>query len=147
MTVGLPGTGIGGLYYFVLVLLMPFREACLTLRGRSSVERWKQVGGYWCILLAILGVLWAESWLLEQFVTWSKSMPLLASTIGHAEAAQSVMLRVGQFAAAGSILTLSAIVAFAWMLHVAIRLGLIKRQDRRAEVLAVNEPSNSQRPR
>lgn len=145
MTVGLPGTGIGGLYYFVLVLLMPFCEAYLTLRGRSSVERWKQVGGYWCILLAILGVLWAESWLLTQLVAWAKAIPLLASSIGHANAEQSIMLRVGQFAAAGSILTLGAIVVFAWMLHAAMGLGLIKGQDRGA--LAVNEPSNPLSPR
>jgi hypothetical protein len=147
MTVGLPGTGIGGLYYFVLVVLMPFFEAYLTLRGRSSVERWKQVGGYWCILLAILGVLWAESWLLTQVVAWARGIPLLASTIGHATAEQSITLRVGQFAAVGSILTLSAIIAFAWMLHAAMQLGLIKEQDRSAGALAVTEPPNSQRPR
>jgi len=147
MTVGLPGTGIGGLYYFVLVLLMPFREVYLTLRGRSSVERWRQVAGYWCILLAILGVLWAESWMLAQVVAWSESIPWLASFLGHASAGQSMMLRVGQFAAAGSILTLSTIVAFASMLHAAIRLGLIKGPDRRAEAIAVKESSTPLRHR
>jgi hypothetical protein len=129
MTVGLPGTGIGGLYYFVLVLLMPLRETWLTLRGRGSVERWKQVGVYWCFLLTILGVLWAESWLLEQSVSWLQQTPWLSLTIGNAEAGKSMVLSVGQVAAIGSILTLTAILVFAWMLHGAMKLGLIKRSD------------------
>jgi hypothetical protein len=132
MTVGLPGTGIGGLYYFVLVLIMPLRETWLTLRGGSSFERWKKVGVHWCLLLTILGALWAETWLLAQFVNWAKSVPWLASAIGNAAAGESMALRVGQFAALGSILTLGAIVTFAWMLHAAMRVGFIKQHDPKA---------------
>jgi hypothetical protein len=126
MTVGLPGTGIGGLYYFVLVLFMPLREAWLTLRGRGSTERWKQVGMYWSFLLAMLGMLWGESWLLQRSITWLQEKQLLTSAIGDGEAGQSMMLSVGQLAAIGSILTLTALVLFAWMLHGAMKLGWIK---------------------
>src|SRR5215216_233249 len=43
MTVGLPGAGIVGLFYLLAGLLMPVREAWLTVRGRSSRARWRTV--------------------------------------------------------------------------------------------------------
>lgn len=57
MTAGLPGTGLGGLLYLVLALLMPLREVHLTLTGRSSRERWTVVGRQAALALAIVGVL------------------------------------------------------------------------------------------
>ncbi|WP_139979399.1 hypothetical protein [Nocardioides litoris] len=41
MTAGLPGTGLGGLFYLVLALWMPVHELVRTLRGRGSRERWR----------------------------------------------------------------------------------------------------------
>ena len=66
MTVGIPGTGLGGLFYFLLVALMPFRELFLTLRGRSSVARWRHVGFQVLVVGAMLGVLWGEAWILDR---------------------------------------------------------------------------------
>ncbi|GAB3259751.1 hypothetical protein [Nocardioides dilutus] len=41
---GLPGTGLGGLFYIVLAFWMPLAELPRTLRGRSSVARWRRIG-------------------------------------------------------------------------------------------------------
>lgn len=54
MNAGLPGTGLGGLFYLVLALVMPLREAYLTARGRSSRERWRVVAQQFTIALGIL---------------------------------------------------------------------------------------------
>jgi hypothetical protein len=43
MNAGLPGTGLGGLFYVLLALWMPVAELYATLRGRSSVARWRLV--------------------------------------------------------------------------------------------------------
>lgn len=51
---GLPGTGLGGLLYILLALLMPFHELYLTMRGRSSRERWKVVAKQFAIACGIL---------------------------------------------------------------------------------------------
>jgi hypothetical protein len=63
MTAGLPGTGLGGIFYILLVAMMPAREAYLTVRGRSSVARWKTVGYHLAmvggILAALAGFVWA----------------------------------------------------------------------------------------
>lgn len=68
MTAGLPGTGIGGLFYMLLVLLMPLRELWRTLQGRGSVERWKDVAVHWALAAGILGALAAGGWLLREAV-------------------------------------------------------------------------------
>lgn len=68
MIAGLPGTGLGGLFYMMLVLLMPLREAYLTLHGRSSVERWKKVGLHWALGAGILAALYGFSWLIGRAI-------------------------------------------------------------------------------
>ncbi len=58
MTAGLPGTGIGGLFYLISALLMPFREAFRFLVGRGDRARGQlalQQGG---LALTILGAIW-----------------------------------------------------------------------------------------
>jgi hypothetical protein len=41
MVAGIPGTGIGGLFYLLSVLFMPFREVTKLVRGKSNLKRWK----------------------------------------------------------------------------------------------------------
>jgi hypothetical protein len=57
MTVGMPGTGLGGLFYLVLALTMPVYELYLTVRGRSSPQRWRFVARQAAMALAILTAL------------------------------------------------------------------------------------------
>ena len=66
MTAGLPGTGIGGLYYLLLVLLMPVRELFLFFRGRSSWPRWRVVGLLILIVAGMIAALRAQVW----FISW-----------------------------------------------------------------------------
>ena len=62
MTAGLPGSGIGGLFYIVCALLMPFIEFGQTLRGRSNPERWKNVARHsglaWAIVVVVERSVW-----------------------------------------------------------------------------------------
>lgn len=51
---GLPGTGLGGLFYVLLALSMPIVELVATLQGRSSPERWRQVGIQFALACAIV---------------------------------------------------------------------------------------------
>lgn len=68
MTVGLPGTGIGGLFYLLLVFWMPCRELYLLARGRSSVQRWKSIAFFLSITMAIIATTWAMAWGLSQII-------------------------------------------------------------------------------
>jgi len=53
MTVGLPGTGIGGMFYLLSALAMPFSEAYRWVRGRAS-GGWRMVAGQLAIVGGIL---------------------------------------------------------------------------------------------
>jgi hypothetical protein len=51
---GLPGTGLGGLFYVLLALCMPIVELHATWQGRSSAARWRQVGVQFALACAIV---------------------------------------------------------------------------------------------
>lgn len=43
MFAGLPGIGVGTLYYVLTALWMPLRECALLVRGESSLARWRLI--------------------------------------------------------------------------------------------------------
>jgi hypothetical protein len=67
MTVGLPGAGIGGIFYLASALLMPFREAIRLCRG-DRAERGRMVVMQTAIAAGILGALWATGWMLGHMI-------------------------------------------------------------------------------
>jgi hypothetical protein len=44
MFAGLPGIGVGTLYYVLVALWMPIRELGSVVRGTSSLSRWRLIG-------------------------------------------------------------------------------------------------------
>lgn len=65
MNVGLPGTGIGGLFYVLTAFLMPLIELGRTLRGRSSLQRWQRVATQTGLAVGILAGLWLTARVLQ----------------------------------------------------------------------------------
>ena len=59
MTVGLPGTGIGGMFYMLSALAMPLREAYRCARGREArAGTWPLVAEQTAITAGILASMW-----------------------------------------------------------------------------------------
>jgi hypothetical protein len=54
---GLPGTGLGGLFYIALALCMPVIEGYRTLRGRSTPGRWRHVATQFAMACGVLAAL------------------------------------------------------------------------------------------
>lgn len=54
---GLPGTGLGGLFYILLALAMPVVEVYRTARGRSSAGRWREVGTQFALACGIVAMM------------------------------------------------------------------------------------------
>lgn len=65
MTVGIPGTGIGGLFYLALAIAMPIRELLAVARGRSSAARWRFIITQLLLIAAMLGLLGVQGLLLK----------------------------------------------------------------------------------
>ncbi len=59
MTAGLPGTGIGGVFYLLSALVMPFYEVVKTVQGQSSWLRWVLVVKQLAMAAGIIGGMWA----------------------------------------------------------------------------------------
>lgn len=58
MTAGIPGIGIGWVFYMTGVTLMPFVEIGNTVRRRSSWKRWRLIGKQMFYALSITGSFW-----------------------------------------------------------------------------------------
>ena len=74
---GVPGTGLGGIFYVMLVLWMGVRESWLTLKGRTDDRRWRSVAELGWFASAIVAVFWLEGWALkalaDAFPEWFQS--------------------------------------------------------------------------
>jgi hypothetical protein len=54
VSAGLPGLGLGGLFFVLLALLGPFVELIRTARGRSSLAAWRAVGRQFSLALTMV---------------------------------------------------------------------------------------------
>ena len=126
MTAGLPGTGIGGVFYFLSALFMPITEIVMTLRGTSSIARWLLVFRQ----LTIAACIFAGMWLLGLFAgllfdifTAAQPVVLGAARDLHTHIVQTAF-RINIFHIAPilmSIATLSAILTLTNVLRLFIR--------------------------
>ncbi len=64
MTVGLPGTGIGGMFYLLSALAMPLREARRRTQDGPAGGRWRVVAAQTAIAGGIIASMWVTGWLL-----------------------------------------------------------------------------------
>ena len=86
MTVGLPGAGIGGLFYLASTLLVPLRSLVRRLRGRPDVVTWRGQMHVVLLALGILVSLWLAGWFLafvvpERLVTTSDVASTTSRTV------------------------------------------------------------------
>ena len=95
MTVGLPGVGLGGIFYLLSAVLMPVREAVRLGRG-STAGRRRIVVRQSVLAAGILGSLWATGWLLGHLIT----------AASHSRVGASLFVRQG---ATGNALRTSAL--------------------------------------
>ncbi len=68
MTAGIPGAGIGGLFYLASTILLPARNLVRRLRGCPETAGWRDQAFIVCLTAGILGALWATGWLLAAVV-------------------------------------------------------------------------------
>jgi hypothetical protein len=74
MNAGLPGTGIGGAFYLLSALCMPFHGLYKSLRKKNQPRRMRLILVQTSMALGILGGIWLTGWLLgelrEMYNTW-----------------------------------------------------------------------------
>lgn len=65
MTVGIPGAGIGGLFYLASALWMPVQESWNVVRGKSTQVRRALVARQFLLACGILLAMGGTAWLIE----------------------------------------------------------------------------------
>ena len=136
MTAGMPGTGIGTIFYMLLVIFLPLRELYLTLRGRSSLARWKAVLAQWTIVVGVLLALRGEGYVLKKGYDW-----LLASSPGN-----SIAQHVGTV---GTAVTIPMIVATPFIILGTLWAGIhtlrlvLKRNHKAGAIVPAPVPTTS----
>lgn len=66
MNAGLPGTGIGGAFYLVCALLMPFHQLYKTLKNKGQPQRVRLILVQSGMALGIVTGIWLTGWLLGE---------------------------------------------------------------------------------
>jgi len=66
MTAGVPGTGIGGLFYLLAALLLPFRGIVRLIRG--GCVSWRAIAGKAGLAFGVFLGIWLTGWLLGLLV-------------------------------------------------------------------------------
>lgn len=64
MNAGLPGAGIGGLFYLASTMLLPARSLVRRVRGHTDAVTWRQQLHNMSIAVGIIAGLWMAGWLL-----------------------------------------------------------------------------------
>lgn len=78
MTAGIPGVGIGGIFYLASALLMPLRSLVAVVAGRPAEARWGLALRQATLAGGILAALWvtgvALGWIITTFIPQGTSI-------------------------------------------------------------------------
>jgi hypothetical protein len=143
MNVGLPGTGIGGVFYLLSALWMPFHEIYRTIREKKPPQRVHLILAQVSLALGIIAGIWLMGWLLGELLAttreWLSSQP--DGAVNKTSALPNVIKMTMVF------LTIGLLASVVGGVHI-LKLVMRYRQPRRALDLRVNSPTafNSQVP-
>lgn len=105
MTAGLPGAGIGGVFYLLAALLAPVVECVRAIHGDGPPRQWGQVLRHFLLAVSILSGMWLTGWLIGVVLT---SMPVggqFPSVSDHSAYTQVIGRRMALF----TVTTLAAV--------------------------------------
>ena len=117
MTVGLPGAGIGGLFYLASTILLPLRSLVKRLRGQQDGVPWRDQAHSVVIAIGIIGALWMAGWLLSLVVP-DESLTRGVMTGEGAVPARSVLSTATLAVGIGTLLLVLLAVEAARVVHV-----------------------------
>jgi hypothetical protein len=128
MNVGLPGSGVGGLFYLLSALCMPIVEATRGLAPRPG-SQWRVVGRLTVMAVGIAAGIWWAGWVLALMVSGS---PLLAAAMHGAGIDGRFAPNVLRTATlVMSLSTLAAIIVSVWVARLVTRPGRKPRRTQR----------------
>lgn len=131
MVVGVPGTGIGGLFYLLMACSMPFAEAWKFIRGHRGETRWKFIAGQLGLMASIVAAMTLQGILAKKVFAW------WAANTADRDLANNLELLVKQhtgatagFATFASITMLTGVLATVHILRLTAGRSAVRRRAR-----------------
>lgn len=118
MTAGLPGVGIGGIFYLASALMMPFRSLYAVLSGRPHEARWRVALRQAGIAGGILVALWVTGLALAWVIATAFPHALVSGGGGSGPAHVKNVVRTGALLL--SLGTLGMVLLFVQLLRVTL---------------------------
>ena len=107
MAVGIPGTGLGGVFYFCMAAAMPVRQLMYSVAGRREGS-WRSVGVHLALLAGILTVMWVEAlvikWIMVLVGHWAPQGSGVHAMVDSAAQQMSPALALLPFIMLGGLL-------------------------------------------
>ncbi|HXJ29724.1 MAG TPA: tetratricopeptide repeat protein [Gemmatimonadales bacterium] len=130
MTPGIPGTGIGGLFYMFSAAALPLREGYRRVWKGVATARWRVIALQQLLAAGILGGMWTTGWLLGVLVGTARTHILAGpATVSHN------VWRTATFAI--SLATLIAVVCTVELMGLWVR----RRARRAAQLESATQPT------
>jgi hypothetical protein len=96
MSVGLPGSGIGGVFYLLSAICMPLHSAQRSVRGKRT--RWALMLKQTTLAVLIIGALWGTGYAIDLVLSGAHTTGSLRAAIGSgAESSVPRVLRAATF--------------------------------------------------
>lgn len=124
MTAGLPGAGIGGLFYLAATITLPFRSLWRRVRGRPDLIPWRHQVHNVAMAVGIIAGLWVAGWLLGFVVPDAMLKPGIAARAGAGPSLRTVIPAATFAAAIGTLAMVLAAVEVAR--HVTLRASAMR---------------------
>jgi hypothetical protein len=119
MTAGLPGTGIGGIFYLLLAVGMPICELFKIIQGKTNIKRWGIIILQLFFVIGIFATMWGEVWVLNSFFIWLKqSYSINCPTIGNSAASFEETKTLAVTSGMASMISLSFVILTVHLLNI-----------------------------
>jgi hypothetical protein len=106
VTPGLPGAGIGGLFYLLAALFSPVWEAIRLLRGNGAPRQWVMVLRLFALALSIVAAMWLTAWIVVAAVSLASHASGGGTTSSAAAMSQTIGRRMAVLTASTLALVL-----------------------------------------
>jgi hypothetical protein len=132
MTAGMPGAGLGSVFYLISAIAMPFRELAGALLRPNESRRWELAIRQAALAGCVMGGMWITGLVVGNLIAHSVATPTTATTLLARVRSVSGSENVVRFAA--FVLSISTLVAVWTSVHIA-RLVLEYRTRQHARHL------------
>jgi hypothetical protein len=134
MFAGLPGIGVGTLFYVLMALWMPFREIPRLVNGTSSVARWLMISRQLLYSTGIIATVMFAERLLLWVMGQSKVAPFSPAAFLHGELGARAGDSILAAPITASILLLAGVLLFVEILRIVVGYAQTReRQQQRLE--------------